>query len=261
MSEAGITAENASTLSDGEIVLRLHDVITKKVAYDYGNVLVKQYGYSNNANQFAYPAVYEGYTVCAGYSRLFQILLRECGIHCVFVMGNANNGSSVGLHAWCKVLEEETWYNVDLTWDDLDQDIGYDYFNISDELIGKDHYIDTPYYPYPSAKENGYSPCSETYIFNDYDEIVAVNSANFSFTIGMVTNEEKLCLNIIARDKWAPVFIAAYTSGGCFIDVKCIINLGAYTLNNGQDITVIKIFKLSASSLPECANYTYIRRM
>lgn len=52
--------------------------------------------------------------VCQGYSVTFYIFMKQMGIPCTLVMGNADNVS----HAWNAVKLDGSWYYVDVTWDD-----------------------------------------------------------------------------------------------------------------------------------------------
>lgn len=52
--------------------------------------------------------------VCQGYSVTFYIFMKQMGIPCTLIMGNADNVS----HAWNAVKLDGSWYYVDVTWDD-----------------------------------------------------------------------------------------------------------------------------------------------
>ena len=90
--------------------------------------------------------------VCSSYADAYQLLLNAAGIENRYVSGSADNGSGGGAqgHAWNMVKLGDNWYHVDCTWDDptdLQNDVPfisgwerYDYFLISDEQIGKDHF-------------------------------------------------------------------------------------------------------------------------
>lgn len=52
--------------------------------------------------------------VCQGYSVTFYIFMKQMGIPCTLIMGNADNVS----HAWNAVILDGSWYYVDVTWDD-----------------------------------------------------------------------------------------------------------------------------------------------
>lgn len=104
-----------------------HDLIINKVDYESG--------YPDNFmtpyHQSAFSVFCEEYTVCAGYTKAFEILMNGAGVDTIGV-------TSLG-HAWNKICINDSWYNVDLTWDDLDgyagEELYYMYFNRSDAKI------------------------------------------------------------------------------------------------------------------------------
>lgn len=85
----------------------------------------------------AYGALVDGQTVCEGYAKSMQILLSQLGIECYTISGEADN---VG-HMWNVVKLGGEWYHLDPTWDDTDNIINYEYFNINTENILKNHTI------------------------------------------------------------------------------------------------------------------------
>ncbi|MFT4107183.1 MAG: transglutaminase domain-containing protein [Lacrimispora sp.] len=59
----------------------------------------------------AYGALVKGEAVCSGYARAFNELARRCGLESTYV--------SSSQHAWNLVkLDDESWYHVDVTWED-----------------------------------------------------------------------------------------------------------------------------------------------
>ena len=112
-----------------------------------------------------------GESVCQGYARATQYLLREMGVFATMVTGTINTGES---HAWNLVKMEDTYCYVDTTWGDasyLEQTseertrgIDYDYLGADDAIMSKTHisdqYLKIPpcnslaYYYY--VKENQY---------------------------------------------------------------------------------------------------------
>ncbi|MBQ8924512.1 MAG: hypothetical protein IJ053_06920 [Lachnospiraceae bacterium] len=60
--------------------------------------------------QSAYSMVMLGKTVCAGYSKTFEMLMNASGILTI--------GITSSDHAWDKIRLNGTWYNVDVTWND-----------------------------------------------------------------------------------------------------------------------------------------------
>lgn len=77
----------------------------------------------------------EGEAVCEGYSRTMQLLLSYADMECRLINGQA--GGTV--HMWNLVRVDGAWYHLDSTWNDDNAVVRYDYFNLSDEVIGQDH--------------------------------------------------------------------------------------------------------------------------
>lgn len=119
----------ANTFStDIEKVKYVHDYLTNINNYVAGSPL----------NQSAYSALVLGNTVCAGYARAFQYCMQKLEIPTAFVVGYAGEA-----HAWNLVKLDGEYYNMDVTWDDP---IGnpattyyYNYFNLTDSEISRDH--------------------------------------------------------------------------------------------------------------------------
>ncbi len=63
--------------------------------------------------------------VCQGYALAYKLLLKAAGIDAVYVGSNAMN------HAWNLVNLDGAWYHVDVTWDDLLPDRGFDSASLS----------------------------------------------------------------------------------------------------------------------------------
>ena len=118
----------------------VHDYIVLNCEYDldaYENYL--QGIISNHDSYFAEGVFINKTAVCDGYSRAFMLCMDILGIPCIRVMGTANGGD----HAWNAVQLENEWYMVDVTWDDPVPDaegvVWYNYFNITDETMKRDH--------------------------------------------------------------------------------------------------------------------------
>ncbi len=99
-----------------------HDLIIKKVTYDNNKTLY---------HQSAYSVFCEDYTVCAGYTKAFGILMNGVGIDAI--------GVTSSNHAWNIVCLNDSWYYVDCTWDDLDGiqglDLRYTWFGVSEKTL------------------------------------------------------------------------------------------------------------------------------
>ena len=92
----------------------------------------------------AYGALVDGKAVCEGYARTFQLLCNKADIDCVMVSGTVDNTN----HAWNCVKIGGEWYQIDVTWNDTDGENNYaenDYFNLTDDLMFKDHKLSYKY--------------------------------------------------------------------------------------------------------------------
>ena len=89
-------------------------------------------------NQSAYSALVTGASVCAGYAKAFQYIMMKLNIPCYYCVGFAGED-----HAWNLIRLDGKFYNVDVAWDDPEGNeagtYNYDYFNLSDRAILKDH--------------------------------------------------------------------------------------------------------------------------
>ena len=120
--------------SDYEIELFLHDYICQNVSYvDTG---------ANDMRYTAYGALVEKQAICEGYARAMQLLLNEFSIPSTLVCGySLERGES---HMWNSVKIGGDWYNLDVTWDDDDQNrlTTHRYFNLTDSELSKTHIAD-----------------------------------------------------------------------------------------------------------------------
>lgn len=108
-----------------------------KSAYDkevyVHNMLADKLTYSENSlDQSAYSAIVGNETVCAGYSKAFQYLMQQLEIPTYLSVGWGGGLASGDMHAWNVVKLGDSYYNVDVTWDDQDP-LNYNYFNQSDK--------------------------------------------------------------------------------------------------------------------------------
>lgn len=78
----------------------------------------------------AYGALVDGKSVCEGYGKAFKLICDRENIPCVLVTGTSlNYNGTPEFHLWNYVkMEDGKWYAVDVTWDDGDSTIYYDYF-------------------------------------------------------------------------------------------------------------------------------------
>ena len=157
--------------SDYEKELEIHDWLVRNNRYqdDAGN------------EHNAYGALIGGEIVCEGYARAFQLLLNRAGIECCIVTGRSGSyvgDENIANHAWNAAKINGSWYQVDVTWDDLDlsesginetpEEMSYCYFNLTTEAMSENHAIISDVIPVPE--------CSATeYFYYNYNSDMSVN--------------------------------------------------------------------------------------
>lgn len=107
-----------------------HDLIAKKVQYD-DNYLTNP---ENPFHQSAYSVFCDDHSVCAGYTKAFEMLMNGAGIDTIALLSTD--------HAWNMIKINDSWYHTDCTWDDMDGYSGYEmiynFFNRSESVIRSD---------------------------------------------------------------------------------------------------------------------------
>jgi len=112
----------------------LHDRLVLEVDYIRGPF-----------DQTAYSALVDHKSVCAGYSRAFQLLMQKIGIPCYYCSGLSitPRDTDWGKHAWNILKLGDDYYNVDVTWNDCygnqSDRISYAYYNCTDAAIASNH--------------------------------------------------------------------------------------------------------------------------
>ena len=107
-----------------------HDLIAKKVQYD-DNYLTNP---ENPFHQSAYSVFCDDHSVCAGYTKAFEMLMNGAGIDTIALLSTD--------HACNMIKINDSWYHTDCTWDDMDGYSGYEmiynFFNRSESVIRSD---------------------------------------------------------------------------------------------------------------------------
>lgn len=130
-----------------EKYLAFHDWLINKNSYGY---LPATDDPKRLLSGQAYTALSFGTGVCGAYAQAMQLLCEASGLPCRLVLGEAIGATSgwVG-HAWNQVRIEGSWYQMDVTFDDP---VGaavlrYNYFNVTDTDLARDHRWDRTDYP------------------------------------------------------------------------------------------------------------------
>ncbi|MGN0485183.1 MAG: InlB B-repeat-containing protein, partial [Lachnospiraceae bacterium] len=151
-----------------DILMSAHDYIANIA--DYDDTLSRTYAYS------PYGVLVEGLGVCESYSKALKWICDELDIPNVLIVGDGVTSNGTDAHMWNYVqMDDDCWYAVDLTWDDQDTGIQYEYFlagadslGFNEERFAESHvekYIsvllnqtlgDSAYFAYPELNAESY---------------------------------------------------------------------------------------------------------
>lgn len=127
-------ASQAAGLDEKGKELFIHDFICQNIHYDK---LKKPY-----SHEIIGPLGH-GVGVCEGIAKSVKILCDALGIWCIIALAEANPEKNIKYrHAWNILRIGGTYYHLDATFDNTlsrDETIRYDYYNLSDVQIFKDH--------------------------------------------------------------------------------------------------------------------------
>ena len=97
--------------SDYQKISIIHDYLVEKLSYD--QEMNKPFIYN------IYGALVNKQCVCEGYAKAYKYLLDKSGVESVIVIGIGQNSTGqTENHAWNYVKLNNSWYAVDVTWDD-----------------------------------------------------------------------------------------------------------------------------------------------
>lgn len=124
----------AVSMNEREKEQYIHDFICQNVHYDK---LKKAY-----SHEIIGP-LGQGVGVCEGIAKTVKILCDALGIWCVIAISEANPEKKIKYrHAWNIVRIDGNYYHLDATFDNSlgdSEGIRYDYFNLDDSKIFRDH--------------------------------------------------------------------------------------------------------------------------
>ena len=139
----------AKQLSEWEKEVYIHDFICSGVRYDK---LKKPY-----SHEIIGP-LGQGVGVCEGIAKTVKILCDALGVWCIIAISDSNPEKGIRYrHAWNIVKIGGVFYHLDVTFDNtLGRGEGgrYDYFNLSDKQIFRDH--EPALYEIPSCTDDSH---------------------------------------------------------------------------------------------------------
>ena len=152
--------------SEYEIEKRVHDTLASHLEYDHSAIGTNNKRHLEISHSIVCVFI-EKKAVCEGIAKAAKILLNTANIHCIVVTGNSTLEKHGG-HAWNIVRINNSAYHLDITWDianSTKKHINYDYFNLNDIEISKDHSDFKNVPPCSSSEANYYN--IENLIFSD----------------------------------------------------------------------------------------------
>ena len=127
-------ARQAEKLDEKGKELFIHDFIVQNVRYDK---LKKEYSHE------IIGALGNGVAVCEGMAKAVKVLCDALGLWCMIALSEANPEKGIKYrHAWNVIRIDGQYYHLDVTFDNTlsrEDIIRYDYVNLSDRQIFRDH--------------------------------------------------------------------------------------------------------------------------
>jgi len=118
-----------SDMNNEEKIKVIHDYIINNTKYDKDRTDKKIYKYKSDT---AYGVLFEHYGICSGYADTMKLFLDKLNLNNYKIFSEN--------HIWNLVYLDDTWFHLDLTWDDPVTSNGkdildYDYFLITTEEL------------------------------------------------------------------------------------------------------------------------------
>lgn len=148
-------------MTDFEKEIEIHNYIVNNSNYDEENY---KKGTVPKESKTSYGVLVNGKGVCGGYASAMDKLLKAAGLESMIISGEAGEDGKYEPHVWNLVKLDGEYYHIDATWDDpvyilngMRRDVlHFDYFNLNDEEMSKDHKWDRDKYPQCTAVKYRY---------------------------------------------------------------------------------------------------------
>ena len=194
-------------MTDYEKEKAIHDYIVANTAYS--KVIVNDI---TNPIYGVEGVLLNKVAVCQGYAETMKMFMDMLNIECKIVTGTGvQNGKSVA-HAWNLIKLDNEWYHVDATWDDPTPDVPnrvkYGYFNVTDDMIKKDHVMDGKGYEVATGTKYFY------YAANKVNSLVELNSKLDALIKNSVYEAEIYCDFDITLTEFQNALVTARNNNG-----------------------------------------------
>ena len=203
---------NSAGDSDFEKLLNIHDYIALNVIYD--SKLLERSETSSAAALSGYRGfnlegvLIDKLAVCDGITKTFMLMARMEGVDCVRITGK--NAAGTG-HAWNKVKLGNTWYNVDVTGDDI-LTSGISGASCAVEVLTHDKFLVSDDYLYSKGyreDDYGYVEASGNYDFYDFvtpEALQGIENSDGDLSVSDMAEMNAVLLAAIAEAK--KIFVA-----------------------------------------------------
>ena len=148
---------NLTEGSEESKIRKVHDYMCRNVTYDYGGADTKAVSRfiaaHNIIGVFAHKKAQ-----CDGISKAVKVLLNAVDVRCMVAFGQAKDeNGAITDHSWNIVNIGGTPYHMDVTFDigaGSAMEISYDYYNVTDSQMRKDHVFSTGFPKCTEKKDN-----------------------------------------------------------------------------------------------------------
>ena len=144
--------------TDLDKVRRVHDYLCSNISYDYGGSDLHDVSRFITAHNITGVFAHKS-AQCEGIAKATKVLLNAVDVRCMIPFGQAKDNHGVmGDHCWNIVKIDDRPYHLDITFDIgacTPIDIAYDYYNVPDSVIRKDHVFSTSL-PKCTERQAGY---------------------------------------------------------------------------------------------------------
>ena len=140
LEQAEEIVDQLSKSGSQDLIRDLHDWIVLNTEYDQEATGLQENDKWDSDSYHARGVFENGKATCLGYTEAYHLLLNAAGIRSMKVFSHRMN------HSWNAVIDEGRILYIDTTYDDPVPDVKnavrYEYYDMKEEQLNKDHYFD-----------------------------------------------------------------------------------------------------------------------